>query len=216
MENNQSSAMKNLKQPIRRPLQEGRQAIQQQAIKDEPMATQQGGAIMPFKTTGNDTYVSTSDWSQPVPFNPNDPSSPFSAPIKSRRYDHTMSAARLGAVSPTAVDSARTQQGMQPMQQSIPQVQQPVGDIAALPPTLTERIYTPGYLREHIGDIMRVDFLIGNNITDRVGVLTEVGASYIILQALDFGSLILCDIYSIKFVTIINNEAVRDLYASFQ
>ncbi|MGI6176600.1 MAG: hypothetical protein ACOYJC_10695 [Christensenellales bacterium] len=81
-----------------------------------------------------------------------------------------------------------------------------------LPETLANPIYTPGLLRQMIGKWMRVEFLIGNNLTDRVGMLIRVGASYIVLQSLEASSSIVCDIYSIKFVTIVNNPAVAALY----
>ena len=50
---------------------------------------------------------------------------------------------------------------------------------------------------------MRVEFLIGtNNLVDRIGILEEVGASYILLRSFENDSMIYCDIYSIKFITI--------------
>lgn len=71
------------------------------------------------------------------------------------------------------------------------------------PEILTNTIYTPAFLREQIGKLMRVEFLIGtNNLTDRVGILVDVGASYILLRSIESDNLIYCDIYSIKFVTI--------------
>ena len=71
------------------------------------------------------------------------------------------------------------------------------------PEILTNSIYTPAFLREYIGRLMRVEFLIGtNNLVDRIGILADVGASYILLRSLENDSLIYCDIYSIKFVTI--------------
>ena len=72
-----------------------------------------------------------------------------------------------------------------------------------MPETLTNPIYTPAFLREQIGKLMRVEFLIGtNNITDRIGILADVGASYILLRSFENDSLIYCDLYSIKFITI--------------
>ena len=71
------------------------------------------------------------------------------------------------------------------------------------PEVLTNNIYTPAFLREHIGKLVRVEFLIGtNNLTDRTGILEDVGVCYILLRAIDSGNLLYCDLYSIKFVSI--------------
>ena len=71
------------------------------------------------------------------------------------------------------------------------------------PEILTNNIYTPAFLREQIGKLVRVEFLIGtNNLTDRIGILEDVGASYILLRSIESGVLTYADIYSIKFVTI--------------
>ena len=52
------------------------------------------------------------------------------------------------------------------------------------PEILTNNIYTPAFLREQIGRLMRVEFLIGtNNLVDRIGILEDVGASYILLRS---------------------------------
>ncbi len=74
------------------------------------------------------------------------------------------------------------------------------------PEILTNNIYTPAFLREQIGKLMRVEFLIGtNNLTDRIGILEDVGASYILLRSIESDNLVYCDIYAIKFVTISTN-----------
>lgn len=73
------------------------------------------------------------------------------------------------------------------------------------PEILTNSIYTPAFLREQIGKLLRVEFLIGtNNLVDRIGILEDVGASYIVLRSIESDTLVYCDIYSIKFVTIAN------------
>lgn len=95
-----------------------------------------------------------------------------------------------------------------------PEPQQMIPSSAQMPETLTNPIYTPGYLRTQIGKWMRVEFLIGGITTDRVGRLIDVGASYIILQSLEANSKMLCDIYSIKFVTIIDNVEMAGIYSS--
>ena len=71
------------------------------------------------------------------------------------------------------------------------------------PEVLTNNIYTPAFLREQIGKLMRIEFLIGtNNLVDRIGILEDVGVSYILLRAIESGNLLYCDLYSIKFVSI--------------
>ena len=74
---------------------------------------------------------------------------------------------------------------------------------ANVPETLKNSVYTPAFLRRHIGSLVKVEFLIGTmGLTDRTGILLEVGASYIVLRSIQDNNLLYCDIYSIKFVTI--------------
>ena len=61
--------------------------------------------------------------------------------------------------------------------------------------------YTQGYLKTQIGKRVKVEFLIGTNmLIDREGTLVDVGISYIIINEVETDDLLLCDIYSIKFV----------------
>jgi hypothetical protein len=89
-----------------------------------------------------------------------------------------------------------------------------------LPESLTNPAYIPGYLRQIIGSLVRVEFLLTDSMTDRVGILREVGASYIILDSLDGNSQLLCDLFSIRFVTILqrltpgNYQAARTISAA--
>ena len=77
------------------------------------------------------------------------------------------------------------------------------GNQNTMPEILTNHIYTPAFLREQIGKLMRIEFLIGtNNMVDRIGFLEDVGASYILLRSFEGDSLIYADIYAIKFITI--------------
>lgn len=81
------------------------------------------------------------------------------------------------------------------------------------PEVLTNNIYTPAFLREQIGKLVRVEFLVGtNNLTDRTGILEDVGVSYILLRAIDSGNLLYCDIYSIKFVSIAEYPYTPSIY----
>ncbi|MGE5494116.1 MAG: hypothetical protein ACM3S4_02300 [Burkholderiales bacterium] len=72
------------------------------------------------------------------------------------------------------------------------------------PMVLASAYYSAGFLKNFIGYNMRVEFVLGTSggFTDRTGVLKEVGASYIVLQPTDTDDLLMCDLFSIKFVTI--------------
>ena len=71
------------------------------------------------------------------------------------------------------------------------------------PQTVQSTLYTPGYLRTQIRRMIRVEFLIGTTgpLIDRIRTLLGVGASYILLRPLESDDILMCDIYSIKFVT---------------
>ena len=59
------------------------------------------------------------------------------------------------------------------------------------PEILTNSIYTPAFLRRHIGSLVKVEFLIGtNNMQDRIGILLDVGASYIVLRSVQDNNLL--------------------------
>ena len=83
-----------------------------------------------------------------------------------------------------------------------PMAQSPY-ETAPATPTMIGTDYTQGYLRTQIGKHVRVTFLLGTNlIQDRTGILEQVGISFITLREDETNNLVLCDIYSIKFVNI--------------
>ena len=101
------------------------------------------------------------------------------------------------------------QNQMQPQQSTKKPVQQQPTDfssnfeVSSGSPTVMGKDYTQGYLKTQIGKKMRITFLIGTNtIQDRNGTLLEVGISYIVIRDIDTNTTTMCDIYSIKFVTI--------------
>ncbi len=177
--------------------------------------------------------------SMPISVQPAGPGTPvFASPQQATAYQ-TMQAAPLQA-QPAPLYQAQPAPLYQvqpaPLYQTTPlysamQQTTPAFQTAILPPmtsqltdnlpeSLTNPAYIPGFLRENIGSLVRVEFLLTNNMTDRVGILREVGASYIILDALDGSSKLLCDLFSIRFVTIMqqvtpdNFQTARTIYAS--
>ncbi len=104
-----------------------------------------------------------------------------------------------------------TQMGPAGQMQAITSATSPVvgqmqmGMGAETPVTVQSPYYTAGFLKNFIGKNVRVEFVLGTAgaTTDRVGTLLEVGASYIVIQPLLTDDLLMCDLYSIRFVTIV-------------
>lgn len=75
------------------------------------------------------------------------------------------------------------------------------------PPVQESIQYTQGWLRTQIGKYMKFEFLIGTNLfIDREGILLEVGISYIVLEEAGTNDLVMCDLYSIKFAKVFENQ----------
>jgi hypothetical protein len=74
---------------------------------------------------------------------------------------------------------------------------------ARTPDAVSSPYYVAGFLKNYIGRDVTVQFMIGEGaLVDRTGRLMEVGASFIVLQPAGTDDLLMCDMYSIKFVTI--------------
>lgn len=81
-----------------------------------------------------------------------------------------------------------------------------------IPESVTNTMFWPAYLRKFIGNWVRVDFFIGNSLEERIGQLLEVGASYIVLNVLEPETVMICDIFAIKFVTVVLDSDYPKLY----
>lgn len=84
-----------------------------------------------------------------------------------------------------------------------PHMEPPVDFTMGPVPSITQDIgYTQGFLKKHIGEKCKIEFLIGtNSLTDRIGTLIEVGISYVVLRLVESDDEMMGDLYSIKFVT---------------
>jgi hypothetical protein len=86
-----------------------------------------------------------------------------------------------------------------------PIVDQSQFEVAPGSPTVLGVEYTQGFLRTIIGKRVKVTFLIGtDSLTDRSGILEEVGISFIVLKDTDTNVNVLCDLFAIKFVIILS------------
>ena len=83
-----------------------------------------------------------------------------------------------------------------------------------LPKTLTNTAYMPAYLSKHLGKLMRVEFLLGNELHQRIGILMTVGAGFIVLRSKNNATLV-CDLKSVRFVTIIHNNDTNSLLSNY-
>ncbi len=104
---------------------------------------------------------------------------------------------------PTGIPTGPIYSSPTPIQQapSTPIAQMPVSGEVLIPETILNTAFTQGYLRTQLGRHVKVEFLIGTNMfIDREGTLVEVGTSYIIIRETETDDLLLCDMYSIKFV----------------
>lgn len=72
------------------------------------------------------------------------------------------------------------------------------------PPPSTERGYIPYYLASNIGKNVRAEFIIGTSqYVDKTGKLIEVGINYFVLEDVNARTHTMCDLYSVKFVTVL-------------
>ncbi|MEF9951354.1 MAG: hypothetical protein RR838_02085 [Clostridium sp.] len=68
-------------------------------------------------------------------------------------------------------------------------------------PTFENKGYVQSYLKSIIGRYIRCEFLLGTNLlTDKAGLLKDVGINYFVLIDASQDE-IMCDLYSLKFVT---------------
>ena len=71
------------------------------------------------------------------------------------------------------------------------------------PPPVFDINYVPGYLSSNIGKNVRAEFVFENSYIDKVGKLIEVGVNYFVLDDVNSRTHIMCDLYSVRFVTVI-------------
>lgn len=72
------------------------------------------------------------------------------------------------------------------------------------PPPTTEEGYIPNFLRRHIGRNVRAEFVVGSNqFVDKSGRIQEVGINYFVLDDFNARTYVMCDLYSVKFVTLL-------------
>lgn len=137
----------------------------------------------------------------------------ISAPTTYNQWPMTPPAT-IDMTSPPSMMGSAVPPALAPMGSTPPPAVSPLGTTATpthMPPlrsttpsTLESTYYIAGLLASYIGSEVRVEFLIGTNapLIDLTGTLRQVGANYIIIQPVLADDLVVCDMFSIKFVTI--------------
>ncbi len=72
------------------------------------------------------------------------------------------------------------------------------------PPPVMDPHYLAGYLAANIGKNVRAEFALpGGFFIDKAGILREVGVNYFVLEDYISHARIVCDLYSVKFLTVL-------------
>ncbi|MGH4123369.1 MAG: hypothetical protein ACREV6_10630 [Clostridium sp.] len=83
-------------------------------------------------------------------------------------------------------------------------------EIAPGSPIVNNPLYNQGWLTTQIGKYIKIEFLIGTGmLIDREGVLKEVGISFIVIEEAGTMDMLMCDIYSIKFVRVFEPQPIK-------
>lgn len=79
------------------------------------------------------------------------------------------------------------------------------------PETLTNPIFLPAYLKNHIGKLVKVEALIGDCLQSRIGTLMQIGADFVTIKLSQGCSSMVIEGKCIKFITIIHDNDNKKL-----
>jgi len=171
---------------------------------------------MPTRPMQNmNTYSENMQNVQGVQNMPNSPNTQGVQGAKTVKTPDSMNHGSTAPIMPSQTMPQMQYQDTMPMQQVMPQVMPqgrndfylaPVAPISFEqgPPPVMDKNYIAGYLASNIGKNIRAEFAISTGLfLDKAGVLREVGVNYFVLQDYISKALVMCDLYSVKFVTIL-------------
>lgn len=72
-------------------------------------------------------------------------------------------------------------------------------------------LFFQGYLKKHIGKLIKVESFLGKHFESRVGILYEVGADYLVLKLNRNSCSLVIEASSIRFVTIIHDNDFKNI-----
>lgn len=77
-----------------------------------------------------------------------------------------------------------------------------------VPDTLANPVFFQGYLKNHIGKLIRVESLIGDCLESRIGKLLEVGVDYIVIKLYKSYCSMMINAANIKYITIVHDNDI--------
>lgn len=80
-----------------------------------------------------------------------------------------------------------------------------------IPDTLTNNVYLPAFLKNHIGKLVKIESLIGNGLESRTGTLMQVGADFVVIKLKASCSSMVIEGRSIKYITIVHDNDARKI-----
>ena len=75
-----------------------------------------------------------------------------------------------------------------------------------VPETLTNPVFLPAFLKNHIGKLVKIESLIGDCLQAKIGTLLQVGADFVVIKLNQNCSSMVIEGRSIKFITIIHDN----------
>ena len=88
-----------------------------------------------------------------------------------------------------------------------------VNNSPKVPSCIENSMFFQGYLKNHIGKLVKVESLLGNCLESRMGILFEVGANYIVIKLHRSPCSMMIEASAIKYITIIHDNDMNKVYA---
>ena len=80
-----------------------------------------------------------------------------------------------------------------------------------VPETLTNPVFLPAFLKNHIGKLVKIESLVGECLQVKIGTLLQVGADFVVIKLSQNCSSMVIEGRSIKFITIIHDNDTKKI-----
>lgn len=77
------------------------------------------------------------------------------------------------------------------------------------PQSFENPIFFQGYLKKHIGKLVKAESLIGNRLESRMGILLEVGADFLVIKSMRNSVSIIIELKNVKYVTVVHDNDIE-------